>query len=325
MFLLIAITVAGLAALAVYSALKKKSDEVGSAAIPTTEIVIAAHDLPLGVRIDTAAVKVVRWPRDLMPAGALNKKEAALGSIVVSPLLANEPLVSGKLLSADRRSGLLPVLIPLHMRAMSVAVDEVGDIAGFVLPHSRVDVLVALSQHDAGKGTAIAEAKIVLEDTEVLAVAQTVEHKDQPQVEKVVTLLVTPEEAERLALVSHEGTLRLALRGYSDHDVVTTSGSDLSQIFDAYNVHPAQSAPTPVGRIRQSAARRLHPDIQIEVIRDGRKRQTLGFNGDQAVPSSPERDGVPPTQHQQPTAEIRKASVSSFVPQDEVVNGREQP
>src|SRR5260370_16864949 len=118
-----------------------------------------------------------------------------------------------------------PLLIPAGMRSMSVPVDEVSDIAGFVLPGAHVDILVAISDKSTGGAPF---SKIVLQNVEVLAVAQEIEEaKDEPKVVKVVTVLVTPEEAERLSLASHDGTLRLALRNYKDKKILMTNASNL--------------------------------------------------------------------------------------------------
>lgn len=267
-----------LTAVAVYSALKKRVGRAGSASTPTTEIMVAAHDLPLGTRIDASALKSVRWPTALLPRGAIINKEGAMGSIVESAFITDEPLMAEKLVSSNKQASVLQSLIPPHMRAMSVPVDEVGDLAGFVLPHSRVDVLVAVSQRDGQGGSVSARAKIVLEDVEVLAIAQTVEGKDKPQVEKVVTLLVTPEGAEQLALAAHEGVLRLVLRGYNDHDVFMTAGSDLQHMFGVYGrVAPAK---TPQHHAFADVTR---SERHIEIIRDGSKVETLSFSGNQLM------------------------------------------
>ena len=115
----------------------------------------------------------------------------------------------------EKTSGVMPLLIPPGMRAMSMPVDEVADIAGFVEPHTRVDILVAVDRHRARPSDRSRAS--CLQNIEVLAVAQEIQHvKDEPEVVKVVTLLVTPTDAEKLNLASHEGMLRLAMRNYSD-------------------------------------------------------------------------------------------------------------
>lgn len=145
MFFVLAGFAAVLASMVVYSALKRKDAEVEQAMVSTVEVAVAARDLALGNKIDAGAVRMVRWPRDAIPAGASTNPQAFMGNVVKIAFVKNEPLVASKLFFGEKTSGVLPLLIPPGMRAMSVPVDEVGDIAGFVLPQSRVDVLVALS------------------------------------------------------------------------------------------------------------------------------------------------------------------------------------
>jgi hypothetical protein len=165
----------------------------------------------------------------------------------------------------------MPLVIPAGMRAMSVQVDEVSDIAGFVLPHARVDVLAALSSSDNGQKPI---SKIVLENVEVLAVAQEMEkEKDQPELVKVVTLLVKPDEAELLALASHEGVLWLAMRNYNDQKLVQTAGADLNHLLTAYS--PA-APPAP----RKGKAPAVHPrpvPVTVEIMRDGKTMHPAAF------------------------------------------------
>ena len=137
----------------------------------------------------------------------------------------------------------MPLLIPPGMRAVSVQVDEVSDIAGFILPHARVDILVAVANQGGGQGDK-PFSKIVLQNVEVLAVAQEVENKkDEPELVKVVTVLVTPQDAERLALATREGVLHLAMRNYSDNKIVLTSGTDVEELLHQYSLSGAPVMP----------------------------------------------------------------------------------
>jgi pilus assembly protein CpaB len=205
-FVLLAVVAASFAAVVVYSALKRREAQVQQAMAQSINIVVAAHDLPLGSRIEPGSVKSVRWSRDSLPPGAITDPGAVVGQYTKTGFIENEPIVTPRLFGGDKNAGVLPLLIPSGMRAMSVPVDEVSDIAGFVLPHTRVDVLVSLSEGDKSL------SRIVLQNVEVLAVAQDIEQvNDQPQTVHVVTVLVTPVQAERLTLASREGTLRLAM------------------------------------------------------------------------------------------------------------------
>jgi len=162
------------------------------------------------------------------------------------------------------------------MRAMSVPVDEVADIAGFVQPHMRVDILVAVSGTGPGEPSF---SRIVLQNIEVLAVAQEIEHvKDEPLVVKVVTLLVTPDDAEKLTLASHEGMLRLAMRNYSDSKIVATKGIAVDDLLhrgpSTLPVMQPQMAPALAARPAHGPAQL---PIEVEVMRNGKSSEEITF------------------------------------------------
>jgi len=273
-FVVLAGVAALLASVLVYSALKKREAEVKAATATTCQIVVAAHDLPLGAKIDAAAVKMARWSRDSIPPGALTDASGALNAFVKSSMVENEPLVAAKLFTGDKTAGVMPLLIPPGMRAVSVPVDEVSDIAGFVLPHARVDVLAAMTREGTNGKTI---AKIVLQNVEVLAVAQEIEgRKDQPELVRVVTLLVTPQDAEKLALASHEGSLRLAMRNYNDDKFVVTAGADLETVLTGTHLPVPVIAQQPeIGH--EAIPVHITPTVQIEIMRDGKSRQSVSF------------------------------------------------
>jgi len=321
MFFVLAGFAAVLAAIVVYSALKRKEAEVEQARVRTVEVVVAAHDLALGTKIDAEAVKMVRWPREAMPVGASSNQQAFLGSVVRVAFVGNEPLVASKLFAGEKTAGVLPLLIPTGMRAMSVPVDEVGDISGFVLPHSRVDVLVALSESSGG-GSSSNRAKIVLENIEVLAVAQTIEQtKDEPKVVKVVTMLVTPEEAERLALASHEGALRLAMRNYNDSKIVLTPGIDVPGVLKAYSNRPLPAPPLQAVQSAGHSVVRPPRPVEVEVMRNGQSREAIEFVNDTArvrhddagagAPAAPPAAAPPAAPPPSPAAAVPASSVAA--------------
>ncbi len=275
-FVALAALAATLASVVVYSALKKRDAEVQQAMAKTINIVVATADLPLGTKIEPGQIKLTKWSADGMPNGAFTDPGQVVGSFVKSQFVANEPIVASKLFMGQKTAGVMPLLIPPGMRAVSVPVDEVSDIAGFVLPHTHVDILVALGQ--GGSGGEKPFSKIVLQNVEVLAVAQEVEQKkDQPELVRVVTLLVSPQDAERLALASREGVLRLAMRNYADSKIVLTSGSDIPQMLHAY-----AAAVMPVMAVQGHAARRALPvnpvkKYQVEIFRDGKSSESVSF------------------------------------------------
>jgi pilus assembly protein CpaB len=278
-FVILAAMGAVLAAIVVFTAISRRESEVQRAMAHTVEVVVAAKDIPLGAKLATDDVKLIRWARDSVPEGAFTDPQAVAGSFAKGEFVANEPLVGSKLFMGEKTSGVMPLLIPPGMRAMSMPVDEVADIAGFVEPHTRVDILVAVTGTGPNQGSF---SRIVLQNIEVLAVAQEIQHvKDEPEVVKVVTLLLTPTDAEKLNLASHEGMLRLAMRNYSDSKIVETRGIGISELL-----HQGGSADMtmPVMQVQPAsapviAARPAHgpSTLRIEVMRDGKSSEAISF------------------------------------------------
>jgi pilus assembly protein CpaB len=281
-FVLLAGLAAMLASVMVYSALKRREAEVQNAMSHNVEVVVAAYDLPLGTKIDLGEVKLARWSADSLPDGAYTDPHQVIGSYVKNSLVANEPIVQAKLFTGDKTAGVMPLLIPFGMRAVSVPVDEVSDVAGFVLPHTRVDVLVATQSGEGGGDKAF--SKVILQNVEVLAVAQEVEQKkDEPQIVKVVTLLVTPQESERLALASHSGTLRLAMRNYNDNKIVLTSGSDVAQMLRAYSLAPDVPVMAVQPEPRHVTVAPHRRTVDIEILRNGKSSESVSFVNEAAA------------------------------------------
>ena len=256
-FVALAGLAAMLASVVVYSALKKREAEVQRAMAKTVYIVVAATDLPLGSKIDPGQLKLARWSADAIPDGAFTNPSQVAGAFVKNQFVTNEPIVATKLFLGQKTAGVMPLLIPPGMRAVSVPVDEVSDISGFILPHARVDILVAVANQGGGRGDK-PFSKIVLQNVEVLAVAQEVENKkDEPELVKVVTVLVTPQDAERLALATREGVLHLAMRNYADNKIVLTSGTDVEELLHQYSLNVRAGHPGPACRCaRRSISRR---------------------------------------------------------------------
>jgi pilus assembly protein CpaB len=280
-FVLLAGFAALVAALVVYSALKKREREVQEAMAQSVNIVVASHDLTIGSKLDQSSTKMTRWSRDSVPPGAFTDPGSVMGQYTKTGFVENEPIVADRLFSGIKNAGVLPLLIPNGMRAMSVPVDEVSDISGFVLPHTHVDIVVTVGAY----------SKIVLQNVEVLATAQDIEKiNDQPQVVHTITVLVTPQDAERLALASGQGGLRLAMRNYDDSKVVNTSGSTMEQMLHGFGSPPmptqvVQGQPRPV---YQRPRPRAKP-VQVEVLRNGKSSESVSFirSGGGSTPAEP--------------------------------------
>lgn len=176
--------------------------------LPMTRIVIAAQDLEIGTLLSTDNLTLADWPQSNVPKGAFKEIEAVAGRVAVTRLSAGEPLRAAELAAPDSGAGLV-ALIPPGRRAMSIKVDEVSGVAGFILPNTYVDVISV----DYKSNRETREAKTILKKIKVLAIAQeTTTEKGKAKIVKSVTLELLPKEAETLALHSILGSIHLILR-----------------------------------------------------------------------------------------------------------------
>jgi pilus assembly protein CpaB len=219
--LLLALTSGGLAAYLALRYLRQQATPL-MAEVRKGEVVLAVRDLPVGHMIAEGDVKVIGWPGEALPEGYLASAASALGRGVIVPLHPNEPLLESKLAPKDGGGG-LPVAITEGMRALSVKVDEVISVAGFVVPGTRVDVLLTMPNGSGGEPV----TKVILQNVQALAAGQSIERdKDgRPQPVGVLTVLVTPEQAESLTLASSQGKIQLALRNTLDTLHIKTDGA----------------------------------------------------------------------------------------------------
>jgi pilus assembly protein CpaB len=178
------------------------------------EIVVAAEKLPLGSKITPEKVRAVSWPRAGAIDGSFRTVQEVVGRGVVVPIYPNEPVLDAKLAPKEAGAGLTTV-IPEGMRAVAVKVNDVIGVAGFVVPGTHVDVIVSGSAEDNTKAET---SKVILENIQVLAAGQNIEQTadGKPQNVQVITLLVTPEDSEMLALASIDGKIHLSLRNPLD-------------------------------------------------------------------------------------------------------------
>jgi pilus assembly protein CpaB len=217
----LAITAGGALAFGTYNYMQQVP--VKAASIPTRPVVVAASDLDVGAELRREDVRVVDWPANAVPANVISDPKEVVGRGIVLPVIENEPILPNKLASKDGGGG-LPPAIPPGLRAISVRVNEVIGVAGYVLPGTRVDVVATVSPTGQSTDTT---SKVVLTNVQVLAAGTKIERngdKDKPMPVSVVTLLVDPEEAERLTLASTEGKIQLALRNPLDKTMPLTHG-----------------------------------------------------------------------------------------------------
>ncbi len=241
----------------------------------TAKTVVAAKDLAVGTMIGAADLKLIDYPAGDLPTGALADPTKAVGRGVVVAMKANEPLLESKLAEEKAGAG-LPAMIPRNMRAVSVQVNEVISVAGFVIPGTRVDVLVTGSPDSRNPNNG-AMTTTVLENVEVLAAGQQIQPNEEGKPEKVpvITLLVSPEDAQRLTLASAEGKIQLALRNPLDSTKSVPGPVNNAALYGV----PAPEHKTAVS---QHVAAKKKPEVApeplytVEVIR-GDKRDISKF------------------------------------------------
>jgi len=225
-------TVVGLlASILVYRVITSVQTAAQTRERATEPVVVAALNIALAETITKEHVSVMEWPKAHVPSGAVRSLEAAEGRVVRSSIVAGEPLLEAKLApQLSGRGGIMPMLVPEGQRGVTIKVDDAVRETGFILPRSRVDVLVSLGR---ATGSMDRVAKVILQDVLVLAAGQTVEMRDNKPVSvTTVTLALTPAETERLALAHTEGRLMLATRNLRDNQIVRTPGMTVGSLLN---------------------------------------------------------------------------------------------
>ncbi len=228
------------AAIAGFMTLGFLKGQIGSsdqASVATVELVVANETISRGQVVEEGLIKLVPWPSGSVPEGAFLTREEAVGKLARSEIYADDVLTQAKFLDTKSPS-VLSMLVPAGRRAISIKVNEVTGISGFVAPGSHVDLLLTV----VGDNENPTKTRIVLQDTEVLAIAQSIEQRDsRPVVVNTVTLNVTPREAETLTLASNEGALHLVLRNDRDQERVTSFGTTIREVLGGRTVGVAPS------------------------------------------------------------------------------------
>jgi pilus assembly protein CpaB len=223
------------------------------------QIVVAAANLGMAETVMSQHVRLVTWPKASVPPGALRSAAEAEGRVVRSSVLAGEPLIEAKLApQLSGKGGIMPMLIPEGQRGVTIRLDEATRESGFVMPNSRVDVLVSMPKAPASNEKI---AKVILQDITVLAAGQTVEMKDnKPVTNTTVTLSLTPQQVERLAVAQSDGRLMLVQRNLRDTQFVRTPGATPSSLLS--DIAPA--TPKPEAKATALARRTPLPLPQLE-------------------------------------------------------------
>jgi pilus assembly protein CpaB len=229
--------------------------------LPSVMVTVAAADLSGGTTLTAEMIKLVAFPSESLPEGYLSTAEGVKGRVLISNIKANEPILDAKLVPLDMRQGGMAAITQPEKRAMAVRVDDVVGVAGFLQPGNRVDVLVTLRESPP-------QTKTVLQNVLVLATGtqmDTQSNGTKTREVRVITVEVTPEEAEKLALAAHEGKVTMALRNYANTEPILTSGATVSSLLNSY------SLPNGNGKVRSKVAPPVPPALptQVEIIKGG--------------------------------------------------------
>jgi pilus assembly protein CpaB len=261
----IALTLATFVSFGIFSILK---NAIASSRDVGTPVVVAATDLNVGALLQEKDLRLVKLPPGSLPAGVFHQTSEVVGRGVIIPISQNEPVLLSKIAAENGGAG-LPSIIQSGMRAVSVKVNDVVSVAGFVVPGTRVDVLLTGNPtHDSELTTTT-----VLENVQVLAAGQKLQRdaNGEPQQVPVITLLVSPEDAQRLTLANQDGKIQLSLRNPLDNEHPQPNSVKNAALYRL----PAPPAP----KVKTAAKKPEAPPISVymvEMIR-GDKRDEVKF------------------------------------------------
>jgi pilus assembly protein CpaB len=206
--------------------------------VATASVAIATKDVSPGTALAPDMVKIATWPKELIPPQSTSSIGQVQGRVVVTAIAKGEPIINRKLAPVGTAAGLSGLLDP-NKRALTVRVDDVSGVAGFIHPGNRVDVLMDIKTEEKEH-----YSKTILQNILVLTTGQISEQRgdNKPVVVNTVTLELSPDQAEILNLASNEGKIRLTLRNYRNMDTVPTGGVATSQLITG--VKKAEAAAT---------------------------------------------------------------------------------
>lgn len=252
--LAVAVLIAAAASFGVYRTIR--SMPVQQVEVANYHVVVAAKALSMGARLTKEDLKLVAWPSSSPVAGGHTDIKAVIDRGLLSSVVENEPLTENKLARLEAGAGLSPT-IPEGMRAVSVKVNEVVGVAGFVVPGTKVDVLVTLGREEQSM------SRVVVSNVQVLTAGTRYDQEKAkdgvPIPSTVVTLMVDPTNAERIVLAQSQGQIMLALRNPLDTAATETTGVRTTSLFGA------PLAPTPVERATVVSRPRAAPRPAVVV------------------------------------------------------------
>jgi pilus assembly protein CpaB len=275
--LAVAVLTASLASFAVYRAIVQIPARAAEA---RQSVVVATRPMIIGTQLTTHDVKVVEWPADSPIAGAIGDVQTVLNRGLLTAVLANEPITANKLAAASAGGGLSPA-IPRGMRAMSVRVNDVIGVAGFVVPGTHVDVVVTMRHGaDSMTRTAASNVEVLTSGTRQDQGKAEGEVKPASNGQTVVTLMVSPPDAERIALAQSEGEIMLVLRNPLDTDPTVTSGVRTAALLGQNETPaPVAVAPKPAKRVVVATPAKPEPTVvepvKVEAVRAGKRTEEV--------------------------------------------------
>jgi pilus assembly protein CpaB len=271
-FLMLALALAsgGTAAFLALRYIRQQATPLMAAQPKRAQVVVAAKDLPVGTVLSERDIKTIEWVGGSVPLGFVGSPQQAVNRGLIVRVSENEPILESKLAGLGMGGG-LPVIIDPGMRALSIAVDQIVGVAGFVTPSTRVDVLLTMA---TSPGAAEPATKVIMQNVRTLAAGQSIQQdkEGKPQPVGVVTFLLTPEQAETLALATGQGRIQLALRNMLDTTHIETRGTRSSALMGRIGAAAAVAA-RPATR-RAGAVQVAAPEPAatiVEVYRGGQR------------------------------------------------------
>ena len=266
----LAIVLASVASYGVYRAIQQMP--VREVQVATTHAVVARESLGVGTVVTAAHVQLIPWPEAAPVQGGFANVDEVVGRGLIAAVVSNEPITESKLAPREAGGGLPPLITP-GMRAMSVKVNDVIAVAGFAAQGHRVDVLVTMRSGQESM------SRVVVSNVQILSAGTQIDQQKAREgtavPSNVVTLLVTPQDAERIALAQNDGQIMLALRNPLDVEPTKTNGVRVSALLASPN-------PAPVTRVVQGRPRVVAPPppappapYTVETIRAAKRTQEV--------------------------------------------------
>ncbi len=278
--LLVAFVLAVLAVVGVQSYLRGQqaaliAENVVEPEAPDNTIVVAAVPLRFGMTVDTGSLRSIAWQSDDIPEGAFRTVEEVIGETgklryVMSAIEIGEPLLSNKITGPGQRATLSAALAP-GMKAVSIRINDVLGVAGFVLPGDRVDVMLTRSSGSSNISASNASTDVLLQGIKVLAIDQMADERaNKAAVVKTITFEVSTPEAQKLTLAQSIGTLSLTLRNVASSEFETIEPVNIGDLGGGFGQQPVAAtgyAPQPEVVIKRPAT------AKVAVYRDSKKTE----------------------------------------------------